>query len=85
MIAMSKSLVARAALGFVALAGVVAAAPASARDYENHGGWGHDRGRIERSYERGYDRGHDRDYHREWRPERGYAPMMVWHGHDDRR
>jgi hypothetical protein len=86
MIPQSKSLVAPrllkiAALSLVALAGAVAAVPASARSFEGHGGWGNDRGHVERGYGPAYDEG----YRPEWRPVRAYGPMMAWHGHHEHR
>ena len=72
MITVSKSRVARIALGLVALAGVVGAVPASARPWEGREGWGHGRGRVERGYDDGY-----RQY-RVWRPMWHHARMMEW-------
>jgi hypothetical protein len=64
MMSMSKSLVARAAFGLVALAGVVAAVPASARPFEGGPwggrGWGHDHGWVERGYGPAYYEGYRR-------------------------
>jgi hypothetical protein len=79
---MSKSLVARAALGLVALAGVVAAVPASARPFEHEGGrgyWGHDHGWVERGYGPAYYEG----YRPAWRPGPVYAPGYVEPGYVD--
>jgi len=52
MLTKSKSLVARTALALVALAGVVAAVPASARSFDGDGRGGreHDRVAVERDY-----------------------------------
>jgi hypothetical protein len=61
-------------MGLVALAGVVAAVPASARPYEGRDGWGHEHGRFERGYAEGY---RDR---REWRPMRHHVRMREWRG-----
>jgi hypothetical protein len=95
MMSMSKSLVARAAFGLVALVGVAAAVPASARPFEGGRGWGHDHGWVERGYGPAYYEG----YRPAWRPapvyaepgyvEPGYgpapvvvpAPYMGWHAH----
>ncbi|KUR78120.1 hypothetical protein [Novosphingobium sp. FSW06-99] len=95
MMTMSKSLVARAALGLVALAGVVAAVPASARPYDHFAGpgWRHDRVIVEPGY-RPVAYGYGYGYAPAWRPAPvvyGYgpawhpAPVVVWHAHYGRR
>jgi hypothetical protein len=72
MMTLSKTLVARFALGLVALTGVVSAVPASARpyearSYEAHIGWGG---------QRGYDDGYR--YHRDWREMRHHHRVIAW-------
>lgn len=67
MMTLSKTRVARFALGLVALTGVVAAVPASARPYEAHIGWGEQRG-----YGDGYR------YHRDWREMRHHDRVIAW-------
>ena len=88
MMTVSKSFVARAAVGLVALIGVAAAVPASARPFEGRGGWGHEHGYVQRGYGYGYA-GYGPQwrpapvyygYHDAWRP----APVIVfrgYHGH----
>ncbi len=79
---LSKSLVARAALGLAALAGVFGAVPASARPYY---GWGHDRVVVERGYYGPAYYGYGPYWRHEWRPAPVFvpapAPVVVWHGH----
>jgi hypothetical protein len=93
MITMSKSLVGRAALGLVALAGVFAAVPASAHPYGWHGGWrggwGHERVWVERGYGPAYVEAYRPvpAYAPAYAPPPAYAPayvpapVVVWHGH----
>jgi len=82
MITMSKSFVGRALLGAVALAGVAAAVPATARPYDGYGrpGWGHERVIVERGYRPVVYGGY---YAPAWRAAPIYvpAPVVVWHGH----
>lgn len=75
----SNSLVARTALALVALAGVVAAVPASARSFDGDGRGGreHDRVAVERDYRQVDYRPVERGYGREWR----HAPVVEWHAH----
>jgi len=88
MITMSKSLVARTALGLVALAGIAAAVPASARPFEGYGrvGWGHERVIVEPVYRPVYVGGYAPApiYYGGYAPAWGYAhgPVVVWHGHE---
>ena len=72
MMTLSKTLVARVALGLVALTGVVAAVPASARPYEGRQGWSHERDYGGRGYNEGYR------YHRDWREMRHHDRMIEW-------
>ena len=60
MLTKTKSLVARTALAVVALAGVFAAVPASARPFDGEGR-GHDRVTVERDY-RPVEYGYGRDW-----------------------
>ncbi len=68
MMTLSKSLIARVALGMVALAGMAAAVPASAHPYDGRAGWGHEHG----AYERYRDQ-------RDWRWQRHHARVVEWH------
>ena len=90
----SKSLVARIALGLVALTGLVAAVPASAHSYDGYGRGERDNERafVERDYRDEAYRQNDyraEDYRRgDYQPvEYGYArhwhrvPMIRWHAH----
>lgn len=68
MLTKSKSLFAKGLLGFVALAGVMSAVPASAHPYDgrdggrNGGGWSHDRGWVQRGYGSDYRDGYRGDH-----------------------
>ncbi len=89
----------RLVLGLAALAGLVAAVPASAHPYGDRGDFGRDHGRFERGMEYGHgggygyadrggynDRGRGYDGWHAYRPMERRGPMRwhAWHERQDR-
>jgi hypothetical protein len=77
-----KPAVLRMALGLAALAGLVAAVPASAHAYGDHGDSGRNHGQFERGAGYG-DGGRGYQGYHAYRPMERQGPMH-WHEHQDR-